>query len=385
VQTIRGAKAGNFLVAVAALSASLGFATPVFAITFTAAILNPDGKLTYLGTLGGANTRPGAINDAGQVVGASDTAGNPERAFITGPNGVGMTNLGTLGGTFSSATGINNAGQVVGFSGTADGSQHAFITGPNGIGMRELGALNGANAINDAGEVVGYSDTTGYRQLFVTGPNGVGMTALGVEPGWSDAEVKGINDAGQVVGNNGGAAFMTGPSGVGVTLLGRGYQEFVASGINDAGQITGYSLQWVGDYFHEVPFITGPNGVGVTFLDTLGGNDSYASGMNDAGQVTGYFYMDGGGYSHGFITGANGVGMTDLNSLVNLPDGNFIDRAYAINNRGQILVTVAAVPEPETYALLLAGLALVSFMRRLRKAAWPLPFSRNVQLRNLSG
>jgi probable HAF family extracellular repeat protein len=139
-------------------------------------------------------------------------------------------------------------------------------------------------------------------------------------------------------------------------------------------------LQWVGDYFHEVPFITGPNGVGVTFLDMLGGNDGYASGINDAGQVTGYFYMAGGGYSHGFITGPNGVGMSDLNSLVNLPDGNFIDHAYAINNHGQILVTVAAVPEPETYAMLLASLALVGFMACLRKAAWPLPFSRNVQL-----
>jgi probable HAF family extracellular repeat protein len=143
-------------------------------------------------------------------------------------------------------------------------------------------------------------------------------------------------------------------------------------------------LQWVGDYFHEVPFITGPNGVGVTFLDTLGGNQGYASGINDAGQVIGYFDMAS-GYSHGFITGPNGVGMTDLNSLVNLSGGNFIDRAYAINNHGQVIVTIAVVPEPEAYAMLLAGLALVGFTVHLRVTAWRLPFSRNVQLRNLSG
>ncbi|SCY31568.1 probable extracellular repeat, HAF family [Nitrosospira sp. Nl5] len=49
--------------------------------------------------------------------------------------GVGMTDLGTLGGHFSSAHAINDAGQVVGGSDTAEGSRHAFMTGPNGGGI----------------------------------------------------------------------------------------------------------------------------------------------------------------------------------------------------------------------------------------------------------
>jgi len=64
------------------------------------------------------------------------------------------------------------------------------------------------------------------------------------------------------------------------------------------------------------------------------------------------------------------VGMTDLNSLVaNLGSGAFIEKANGINNHGQIIVTidgVPAVPEPETYAMLLAGLALIGFMARRR-------------------
>ena len=39
-----------------------------------------------------------------------------EQAFITGPNGNGMTSLGAFGATESVATEINNAGQVVGWT-----------------------------------------------------------------------------------------------------------------------------------------------------------------------------------------------------------------------------------------------------------------------------
>ena len=67
-----------------------------------------------IGTLGGNNSYANGINDAGQVVGYSATAGGVQHAFITGPNGMGMRDLGTLGGTDSFAYGINDAGQVVG-------------------------------------------------------------------------------------------------------------------------------------------------------------------------------------------------------------------------------------------------------------------------------
>jgi len=34
-------------------------------------------------------------------------------------------------------------GQVIGDSGTASGQYHAFITGPDGLGMTDLGTLGG--------------------------------------------------------------------------------------------------------------------------------------------------------------------------------------------------------------------------------------------------
>jgi len=64
MRTISCSKARNFLAVAIALSATLGFAAPAFAYT-AAAILNPDGKLTYLGSLGGIDTIAAGINDSG--------------------------------------------------------------------------------------------------------------------------------------------------------------------------------------------------------------------------------------------------------------------------------------------------------------------------------
>ena len=100
----------------AALLAGLGFVTHAAAQQEASYFIDLSSRTAInLGNLGGSRTIARALNDSGQVVGESYTAGGELRAFITGPNGVGMRDLGTLGGNnYSRAYGINDAGQVVG-------------------------------------------------------------------------------------------------------------------------------------------------------------------------------------------------------------------------------------------------------------------------------
>jgi probable HAF family extracellular repeat protein len=242
-----------------------------------------------------------------------------------------MRDLGTLFGTgsnpdySSTASGINGTGQVAGIATAPGGRFHAFITGPDGMGMRDLGDLGGygyssANDINVVGQVVGGYFTAGDAvHAFITGPDGMGMR----DPG-----------------TLGGASSW-------------------AYGINDAGQVVGQSLT-AGGALHA--FITGPDGTGMRDL-----GEGIATDINAAGQVVGYSGAGGGGL-HAFITGSDGAGMMDLNSLVNLPRWMVLEQATAINNAGQVLV-IGTIPEPESYAFFLAGLALIGFMARRKKVS----------------
>ena len=92
--------------------------------------------------------------------------------------------------------------------------------------------------------------------------------------------------------------------------------------------------------------------------------------------MVGYAFTAGNGSQHAFITGANGSGMTDLNSLVTLGGGDYLTEARGINDAGQIIANAtnghaylitAAVPEPESYAMMLAGLGLMAAVVRRKQ------------------
>jgi probable HAF family extracellular repeat protein len=143
------------------------------------AVLWKNQSPTDLGNLGGAlNNVAYAINNRGQVVGASDLAGDNTGHGFFWQNGV-ITDLGTLPGDFwSFAFSINDRGQVVGESCDLNFNCRAFFW-QNGV-MSDLNSLAVASPlyliaaadINSHGEIVGTAldENTGEPLAFVATP-----------------------------------------------------------------------------------------------------------------------------------------------------------------------------------------------------------------------
>ena len=122
------------------------------------AFLRSGGTNADLGTLGGVNSKAYGINATGNVVGYSQTTAGDTHAFLSATGT--MTDLGTLGGTTSTAYGINAAGTVVGYSTTATSDSRAFVWESGvmaDLNTRIVGAsdwtLTDAAAINTAGQI----------------------------------------------------------------------------------------------------------------------------------------------------------------------------------------------------------------------------------------
>jgi probable HAF family extracellular repeat protein len=182
--------------------------------TETHAFVWQNGELRDLQTLGGPDSNAWFINDRGEVAGWSFTSfvANPSSGvptvdpFFWSPEDGKMIDLGSLGGTYGSTYWLNNRGQVVGASNLAgDTTEHPFIWS-KWKGIQDLGTLGGTfghpDSINDAGEVVGFSflqgDTVGHGFLWRNGA----MTDLGTVGTDPDSEGVSINSRGQVAGTS---------------------------------------------------------------------------------------------------------------------------------------------------------------------------------------
>jgi probable HAF family extracellular repeat protein len=148
------------------------------------AVLWDHGSPINLGSLGGQLvSTAAAINDRGEIVGASDLPGDNALHSFLWTREYGMQDLGTLPGDVNSlpgATGgINNRQQVVGWSCDSGGNCRAYIW-QNNV-MTDLNALVPptsplylviAFAINDEGEIVGQAvqKSTGDVHAFLATP-----------------------------------------------------------------------------------------------------------------------------------------------------------------------------------------------------------------------
>ena len=287
-----------------------------------------------------------AINNSGIIVGNTDPNGSLAISHATMWNGTNAVNLTPLGWAQSSASAINGAGLVAGASLQYTNSKwHATVW--NGTSAIDLGAIAGgtsrASDINDAGTAVGYASFdrgSGYYVNHATMWNGTTAIDLG--------SYSGIN----------------------------GLSDSSALSINNAGQIVGSSL--INGGTHATLWY----GATATDLGTLGGYYSTATSINNTGQIVGYSMPAGNESWRATIW--DGKTATDLNDYLDsdLKAGGWeLTFADAINNSGQIIgsasnrltnessaffMTVAAVPETQTYSLMLAGLGFIAGIARRR-------------------
>jgi probable HAF family extracellular repeat protein len=205
-----------------------------------------------------------------------------------------MTDLGTLGGNYASASAINDRGQVVGASTTTSGEGHAFLW-QDGT-MTDLGTLggggSGADAINDEGQIVGMAaDPPGGPDIIFDQGRGFVwqdgvMRDLGIDfDGQHGAGLAAMNERGQVIVTTGALDAVLWQNGTQTTV--GAHSE--AHGLNDRGEVVGWHSR-----VDDVPsdgFVPGNaflwrDGT-MTDLGSLKGTQSRAMGINECGQIVG--------------------------------------------------------------------------------------------------
>ncbi|MFL9710500.1 PEP-CTERM sorting domain-containing protein [Methylobacillus sp. Pita1] len=352
---------------------------------------SPQYSLTALSPLAGyPGSFAAALNHHGQIVGYGDLETYPLKTLATSwANGTASA-LTDGQGRYSAAFSINDHGQVVGVSYTRSGFYEPTIGGletipssPSYDGQATLwqnstattlpglsGQYAQAKGINNLGQVVGWSLGADNQITATLWSNNL-PTALTSLDGYR-GEANAINDQGNIVGslskvfgdyaalwnNNNELTLLNTIGGIGAE----------AYAINSNNLIIGWSASADGKQ-HATLWDNG------TAID-LGRPDDYASfayGLNNLGHVVGSFIgIDGTtGYLEEYAALWIDGSRINLNSLIDSASGIMLDSAYGINDQGWIIARgldsndnynaylLMPVPEPSSYAMLLAGLGLL--------------------------
>lgn len=305
----------------------------------TRAVLWQGNSITDLGSLAGTQGIANAINDFGQVVGASAT-GTPD-SFANSP----IPQCLALLTSFCSGETFSEIAQFY----PVTTETHAFLWHEGGH-MRDLGTLGGPDStawmINNLGQVVGWSfinstpnPSTGVPNVepFFWSPEDGKMISMG-NLGGSFGAPWWINNRGQVAGSSNRPGDQTEhpfiwskATGMHDLLLDCTWCADFGhpDQINDAGQIVGYAINAVDQTGHGFLWT---NGVMTDLGAPLVVGDSYeANSINSKGQITGGSDND----LYGFLW-ENGGSIVELNTLVVNPSDLSVANGKFINDRGEI-------------------------------------------------
>lgn len=231
------------------------------------------------------------INDAGSVVGSSNTP-TAVRGFLRTPSRTTRELPPLSGDTGSTAFAVNNSGEAVGFS-SGPGGEHAVIWRANGAVtslQSDSGTMVRALAINNRSDVAGVVDKGGSRLAVVwrrAGP----LQELDMLPNSIASEPSGINSTGDIVG----------------------FSE------NPTAELR--ATLWPA------------NGRAIDLGTLPGGSFSQAFGINNRGDIVG---TSGSSAGNRAVVWTARTGFQDLNSLI-APSPFILTTAVGINNAGMII------------------------------------------------
>jgi len=296
-------------------------------------------------------------------------------AFNTIPNGA--------SGNFQ-AWGIGNNGTIVGNLYTGYGVYGATYS--EGAVTSIPGYMQYAFDINSGGTVVGtnaYNGSKGYMRDSAGQTTFFDVTLPGAIQGttWGS----GINNSGQVVGfytSNHYQGYLRNVDGsfVNISVPDATYTQ--ARGINDSGYVVGNYSVALNDAYASVRaygFVRAPNGTFTTLSgpNAIAGLGTYVTDINNNGDVLGWYYANQAGYSGAavpFVYRDGKYFTVDLPSTMQGPSVQFTglndSRSFVgTANGGSFVAVLAPVPEPKTYAMMMAGLGLLGFMAKRKKSA----------------
>lgn len=261
-----------------------------------------------------------------------------------GAQTVTLTNLGTLGGTQAQAYAVNDAGEVVGWSNRPGSGTHIATLWSNGdvVDLAAMCAfcfgISEAYDINDSGQAAGWSSAGAVRWNLTAGT----ATRLAPLPGDSFSQAHAINNHGQVVGQSYGPASgwkavlweagATSPVWLGVLGVPPGRLiDSNAHDINDLGQVVGTSITAIGAR-HAFLWHNGVMtdlGTGPPPRPGCGSGDSWAGGINRFGEVSGYSKFGCATYAAKWVNG--------IIQALPAPGGNTSEATFhTINDAGDV-------------------------------------------------